>query len=365
MEVNNMEKDCVAGFYVKLTSNATAIPLTECELLDMIKLFRRFPRSKASDVLFRFEYGTSKDKKTALGWFAPVKGEFDHTPCFDSPTISKILNFTDEEFKALVQELQIQYQQCDPAFLSIDSIRGTPIECKKELNILQEKLANSPLLFFLAVKFCVKAQKNSAVSQWILELLSTNPASQCEGLKNLGFNFNCRLLLKPFSIEIGTLLLAMHQLYVQHQKLLNSQDSLALPLVNLLKQLVELDRSSTSLEQFHYSDKVDAFESAVVKFIKQSANISNESPTFSTFVEYRNKLETLGNSIVDVLLAEANHKNAFPDEFDGILYVAVTNTALFQNMHMVETALSEARAAYNFAYNDLQDFCTENNLKSR
>lgn len=360
-----MEKDCVAGFYVKFTSNATAIPLAECELLDMIKLFRRFPRSKASDVLFRFEYGTSKDKKTALGWFAPVKGEFDHTPCFDSPTISKILNFTDEEFKALVQELQIQYQQCDPAFLSIDSIRGIPNECKEELDKLHEKLADSPLLFFLAVQSCVKVKKNPSVSQWVLELISHNSASQCEILRNLGFNFNCILLLKPFSIEIGTLLLAMHQVYVQHQKLLNSQDVLALPLVNLLKQLIEQDQKTNEAEQYYHSDKVDIFESAVVQFIQQSTTIHDNTPCFDTFVRYSEKLKTLGEATLNLLSTEFKHKNVFPGEDDGILYVAATNISLFQNMHIIETALHEARKTYNSAYNDFQKFCTEENLKCR
>lgn len=354
-----MEKDCVAGFYVKFTSNATAIPLTECELRDMIKIFRRFPRSKASDVLFRFKYGTSKDKKTALGWFAPVKNDFQRTPCFDSPTISKILNFTDEEFDVLAQELQFQYQECDPAFLSIDSIQGIPNECKNELNVLQEKLVNAPLLYFWAVKSCVKAKKNPAVSQWILELLSNNPASQCEGLKNLGFNFNCRLLLKPFSIEIGTLLLAMHQIYVQHQKLLNSQEALAIPLANLLKQLIEQDK------QINHSDKTDVFESAVVQFIQQSATINNDSPRFNTFAEYSQKLKTLGEATLNLLCAEFKHKSVFPGEADGVLYVAATNITLFQNMHIIETALHQARKTYNSAYNDFIKFCTKENLKCR
>lgn len=357
-----MEKNCVASFYIKLTNNATAIPLSECELCDIIKIFRHFPRSKATEVLFRFQYGTNKEKLTALKWFTPKQNELSQTSYLEFVPISKIKNFTDKEFELLAKELQIQYQQCDTTFLSIDSIRGIPVECKKELDILQKKLADSPLLFFLAVKSCVKAKKNPAASQWILELFSNNTLSHCEGLKNLGFNFNCRLLLKPFSLEIGNLLLVMHQVYAQNQKLLANQDTLALPLVSLLEGMIEKNTENNLIGYHHFSDKIEMFETEVVNFLKRSSGVCQDSPNFNFFVAYSQQLETLGSAIIQVLCAEADHRKVFSNNTDGILYAVTTNFSIVQHMRTVENSLYDARNAYNSAYKNFQVFCLRNNI---
>lgn len=355
-----MGNNCIAGFYIQLTNDASKIPMLKNTLLETIRIFRSFPRAKAADVLFRLNYGTAKDKKTALGWFAyanqnsefPISGDVN-------PTLSKTKNFTDEDFEALAKELQIQYQEYDPGFLSIDSIRGIPRECKKELDALQEKLADSPLLLFLAVSACAKAQKKPYASQWCLELFAADLTSRVNVLKNLGLNFNSRLLLTPFSKEIGMLLLSMHQTYVAKQELLNSHDALVLPLAKLLKILIDQNQFEDENEETNNSYKIDEFETAVVKFIKQSQGINSSHPDFDTFVEYQQKLEALGQSIFYVLSAKRNYIK-ISHIASNALFVAATNPALFKELSEAEIALNKARAVYKEVYTDFQNFCLEN-----
>lgn len=360
-----MEKqNCVASFFIKLTSNATTIPLQENELRDLIRTFRYFQRHKALDILFRLKYGTMESKKTALNWFSSKNAEYETKSLIDLPLMQKIKHFSNEQFVLLADELQFQYQQSDPDFLNINSIKGLPGGCTKELNILQEKMADSLLLFFLVVKKCVNVRKNSAVTKWIVQLLSNNPASQCDGLKNIGFNFNYRLLIKQFSNEIGSLLLAMHKVYVERQMLLNTQDILSLPLVNQLKTIIELDiqdtqysNSKTSSKQYHHSDVVASFENHVLKFIERADHIATENPYYAILAKYSTHLTAVGNAIIDLLTAQIEYKKVFAKyENSGILFVFATNQDEHTKMTTVQEEFSAARKAYHSALENFHDF---------
>lgn len=358
-----MEKNCVAGFYIKLTNNASAIPLPESELFNLVRTFRYFKRDKALEVLFRFKYGTSESKRECLDWFAEKTIDEGKIVYIDNPT-SKIINFTDEQFCLLADELQIQYQAKDPSFLDVHSIRGLPNGCQKELDMLQKKMAEDPLLFFMAVKKCVKFRKNPDVSQWIVELLSNNPVSQTIALENMEFNFNYRICLKAFSSEIGILLLTMRQIYVKRQKLFNSQDIFVLPLVALLKEMIELDiQASMSIKQdtlpkkYHHSDKVAIFESDVLKFIEVSAKVNRDSYCFDTFAECRQKLEILGKAIISLLKAQIEYQKIFSEEKkEGILFVAATDISLSKKMCTVQEECNSSKTAYYIALEDFQHF---------
>lgn len=354
------EKNCVASFYIKLSSNATAIPLTECELLNLVRTFRYFDRNKAADVLFRFKYGTTENKKTALNWFIQQKSEYFSTDPESLSFVKKIKEFTNEQFVFLANELQIQYQASYPDFLNINSIKGLPDGCQKELDTLQEKMSNSLLLFFLVVKKCVSAKKNPSVSKWIVQLLSSNPASQCEGLKNIGLNFNCRLLAKQFSNEIGMLLLSMHQIYVKRQKLLDTTDILALPLVTLLKEMVELDIKNIALSkqndsngQYYHSNVVAYFERNVFKFIE----ISTQNFGYDFLTEYSGYLAHVGEKIINLLKCQLGYKEVFNEyENSGILFVYATNYQVHNKMALVQENLSKAKEAYYEALTTFQVF---------
>lgn len=352
-----MEKNCVACFYVKLSDNATAIPLPENELINMARAYRNFSRGRALEVLFKLKYGTLANREEALSWFNRKT-----VACVDD-YVSKVKNFTDEQFCLLADELCLQYQAKDPLFLDIHSIRGLPNGCQKELDMLQKKMAESPLLFFLVVKRCVKAKKNPAVSQWIIQLLSSDSIDQTSALENLGFNFNYRLCLKSFSNEIGLLLLAIHQIYVKRQKLLTSQDTLVLPLVTLLKQIIELDiqvntytQQDTLTKKYHHSDKVALFENDILKFI-ESANVTCDDQRFGIFTEYRKKLEILGKTILSLLQAQREYQKVFSEEKnDDILFAAATDIALSKKMCSVEQACKKNKVEYFLALEDFQKF---------
>lgn len=367
MEELSIEKNCVADFYIRLSQKATEIPLPENELINLVRTYRSFKRDRALDVLFRLKYGTFENKKECLDWLTPKIIEDGKIICIEDLT-SKFISFTDEQFCLLADELQTQYKEKDPFFLDVHSIRGLPNGCQEELSMLQKKMADSPLLFFMAVKQCVKFRKNSEVSQWIVELLSNSPEAQTIALENLGFNFNYRLRLKAFCNEIGALLLSMRQIYVKRQKLLTSQDTFALPLVDLLKQMIELDIQVNTMyiqpdaipKQYHHSDKVAIFETDIMKFIEVSANITCDDTRFSTFSECRQKLEVLGKSIISLLKVKMKYQKVFSEEKnDGILYVAATDIALSQKMCVVQQECKKARATYYSALEDFQKFLLE------
>lgn len=358
-----MEKNCIASFYIKLTSNATAIPLPENELISLVRAYRYLDRRKASEVLFGFKYSTLETKKECLSWLVQKKVE-DENLINAENTVSQVINFTDEQFCLLANELYFQYKAKDPLFLDVHSIRGLPIGCQKELDALQEKMADSPLLFFLAVKKCVKAKKKPDVSRWIVQLLSNNSASHIMALKSLGFDFNYRVLLNSYSSEIGTLLLSIRQIYVKRQKLLTSQDALVLPLIDLLKQIIELDfqlnmriNQDTLQQKYHHSEKVAIFESDIFLFIERYAGVEYDDPNFGIFAECEQKLEDLGNAIIALLQSRIEYKKVFSEEgSEGILYAAATDTALIQKMFAVQFNCNEAKSAYNSASKAFQRF---------
>lgn len=360
-----MEKNCVADFYIKPTDTAAAIPVPRNDLINLIRAFRYFNRDKALDTLFRFKYGTMTSKKEALNWFSTQSIE-DGKVIYNASTTSEIVNFTDEQFILLADELQIQYQERDPLFLDIHSIRGLPKNgCQEELSMLQEKMGNNPLLFFMAVRRCVRSKKNPDASQWGIELLSNNSEAQTLALKNLGFGFNYRICLKPYSIEIGTLLLAMRQIYLKRQRLLGSNDALTLPLITLLRQMIELDIQVNSYfkknkKKYHHSDAVAIFESNVLHFIEVAVNVTHDDLRFKTFAECQQKLEVLGNKIISLLQSQIEYKTVFAEgETDSILYTVVMNPYLSQKMCNAEKDYQKARAAYYSAFEDFQAFLFE------
>lgn len=366
MEEYLMEKNCVAGFYIHLTSNASAIPLPESVLLNFVRTFRYFKRAKALDVLFRLKYGTLETKKVCLSWFAQKGINEGNTFYIDNPA-SQVINFTDEQFGLLADELQFQYQAEDPCFLDIHSIRGLPNGCQKELEVLQKKMSKDPLLFFMAVKKCVKARKNPEVSQLVMELLSNNPASAILALKKLGFDFQYRVCLKAFSSEIGALLLSMRQIYVKRQKLFNSQDMFVLPIIALLKQIIELDiqismsfQKDALQKKYHHSKKVAMFENDVLKFIELSSNVTSDSNFVSTFTEYRQKLEFLGKALISFLEAQIEYHKIFSEEKnEDILFIAATDINLSKKMCSVQQECNSSKTAYYTALKDFQNFFIE------
>lgn len=361
-----MEKDCVASFFIKPTDNATALPLTEKDLITLIRAYRYFSRKRAVEVLFRFKYGTRKSKKDCLHWFDRRVSEDGQILCQDSFS-TKLENFTDEQFSLLADELQFQYQAKDPMFLDIHTIRGLPRDCQKELDALEEKMSNSLLLFFMTVKKCVKAKNNVCASQWIVQLLSKNSASQAVALEHLGFDFNYRLLLKDFSREIGKLLFALHQNYLQKQKLLENPDIFVLPVLDLLKQINDLDEQvivyfgeNANSGQVYSSDRVYFFENEALEFMKKASNISCKSPNFSILVEYRQKLEDLGNALISLLKVQIRNNEIFSkEENNALLFVAATNISLMQEIYTVQKELNSADSAYRLASESFHKFHCE------
>lgn len=361
MEEYLMEKNCVAGFYIQLTSNASAIPLPESVLLNLVRTFRCFKRAKALDVLFKLKYGTNK--KDCLSCFAQKGINEGKTFYIDNPA-SQVINFTDEQFGLLADELQFQYQEEDPFFLDVHSIRGLPNGCQKELDALQRKMSKDPLLFFIAVKKCVKARKHPDVSQWVMGLLSNNPATTVLALEKLNFNFNYRICLKAFSSEIGALLLSMRQIYVKRQKLFNSQDMFVLPIIALLKQIIELDiqismsfQKDALQKKYYHSEKVAMFENDVLKFIELSSNVTSDSDFINTFAEYRQKLEFLGKALISLLEAQKEYHQIFSEEKnEDILFVAATDISLSKKICSVQQECNSSKSTYYTALKDFQNF---------
>lgn len=361
-----MEKNCVAAFYIQLSNNATLIPLPENDLINLVRTYRYFSRRNALEVLFRFKYGTLESKKRCVEWFSHKSVNETEIVYLDNLS-SKFDHFNDEQFCLLADELQLQYQAIDTLFLDVHSIKGLPNGCQKELNELKEKMTDAPLLFFMAVKKCVKARKNSAVTEWIVELLSNDSTSQITALGNLGFDFNYRLLLKPFAKEIGSLLLSMRQIYVKRMRLLTSQDALALPLVTVLKQMIDLDiqvnmyvNKDTLRKKYHHSNKVALFESNVMKFIEVSSDIKCDNPRFNTFVECQRTIEELGKAIISLLQAQIKYKEVFSEEKnEGILFAAATDITLSQKMCLVQKSYMEAKVVYHSALENFQKFLLE------
>lgn len=358
-----MGKNCVASFYVQLSSAATAIPLPENDLISLVRAFRYFDRTTASEILFQLKYGTLNTKMEGLNYFAQKSSKKGEFLCSPNNFLQMFANFTDEDFVSLANELQLQYIASDPGFLDIHSIRGLPNSCQKELNALQAKMENDLLLFFMAVKNCVKNKKNSKVSQWILQLLSNNPASQTVGLSNLGFNFNYRVCLKPFASEIGALLLAIRQIYVKRQSLLNCQDNLALPIIALLQKVIDLDveiykhtNPNSSMQKYHHSDIVSTFEENVLHFLQNS--ISNFEPNI--LEQYSEKLQKLGNSIYSLLYSQFEYRKIFPSESsEGILYFAATDISLVKQMCDIQARCSTTKLMYETSLRDFNEFLIE------
>ena len=362
-----MENDCVvAGFYIEPSTNATALPLSENELRNLVRTYRRFNYGRAIKVLFRFTYGTWESKQEAISWFNQKSVE-DGKVVYIDDYVSKVKNFTDEQFCLLADELRIQYQSTDPKFLDIHSIKGIPSGCQDELNLLKEKMAKHPVLLFRTVEKCNTAKKDPSVSQLVIQLLSNNNAANALALDSLGFNFKYRLRLSDFSNEIGALLLAMRQNYVKKQKLLTSQDGFALPLITQLKQMNELDKQvylgihkDMPIEEFNRSHKVSTFESEVMKFIEISSTVTSNDPHFDTFTKCRQKLEQLGNTLITLLRAQMEYNSVFDSKkSEGFLFAVVTDIVLSKRMFDAEQNCIKAKKDYYSASENFHQFLLE------
>lgn len=354
-----VEKSCVANFCIQLSENASQIPLPKSKLIAFIRTFRDFSRKRAVETLFRLKYGTNESKKEALEWF-----ECKQHNTFSGITESQfiqILDFSEEEISLLLDELCIQYEAKDPDFLSIYSIKGLPTtSCQEELNVLQSKMSDSPLLFFLVVKKCVKERKNPYASKIIVQLLSNDTTAHIFGLEMLGFDFNYRVLLKDFSNEIGTLLLAMYRQYTKNVKLLSRKDDFTLPLATLLNEMqASGDDSTTAVNEIEF------FKKELLKFVNVTADVNPKSPSFSFCSEYQSKLEQLGKKTISLLNARNEYKDVFAEEKDdGLLWRLVTSDAsLGKKIYTLEQECNNARAAYAQALHEYQDFIEKHDIR--
>lgn len=353
-----VEKSCVANFCIQLSENASQIPLPKSKLIAFIRTFRDFSRKRAVETLFRLKYGTNESKKEALEWF-----ECKQHNSFGEVTESQfiqILNFSEEEISLLLNELCIQYEAKDPDFLSVSSIKGLPVtSCQEELNALQSKMSDSPLLFFLVVKKCVKERKKTYVSKIIVQLLSNDTTANIFGLESLGFGFNYRILLKDFSNEIGTLLLVMYQQYSKNVKLLSRKDDFTLPLVTLLNEMQESGDDSTTAV-----NEIEFFKKELLKFVDITTDVTPKNPSFSFCSEYQSKLEQLGKKTISLLNARNEYKNVFAEEKDdGLLWRLVTSDAsLGKKICTLEQECNMARAEYAQALNEYQDFIKKHDI---
>lgn len=362
-----MEKNCVASFYVELSSAATAIPLPKNDLISLVRAYRYFDRTTASEILFKLKYGTLNTKMEGLNYLTQKSNKKEEF-LYSLNNFSQLFaNFTDEDFVLLSNELQLQYIAKDPVFLDIHSIRGLHNSCQKELDALQAKMKGDLLLFFMAVKNCVKNKKNPKVSQWIIQLLSNNPAAQTVALSNLGFDFNSRVCLKPFASEIGALLLAIRQIYVKRQNLLNCQDNLALPIIALLQKIIDLDveiykyiNQISSKQKYHHSDIVSRFEEYVLQFLESSINGTFESSDSNIFGQYSQKLQTLGNSTFSLLQSQFEYRKFFPSErSEGVLYFAATDISLSKKMCDIQARCNTTKSMYETSLKDFNEFFVE------
>lgn len=362
-----MEKNCVvASFYIEPSTNATALPLSDNELRNLVRTFRYFNYGRAIKVLFRFTYGTKESKQEAISWFNQKTIEDGKVVCLDD-YVSKVMNFTDQQFCLLADELFCQYKANDPKFLDIHSIKGIPAGCQNELNLIQEKMKKHPVLLFRVVEKCVQAKKNPSVSRYVVQLLSKNTASHTLALKSLGFNFKYRVRLSDYSNEIGSLLLTIRQNYVKNQKLLSTETSVALPLIALLKQINELDKQvylsshkDNTIEEFNSSHKVSVFEDEVIKFIELSSTVTSDEPFLDIFMRCRQKLEELGEAIIYLLKAQIEYNNVFDSQkSEGFLFAVVTDIALSKKMFNAEQTCIKAKKYYYSAFENFHRFILE------
>jgi len=351
------EKNCVAGFYVQLSPEATAkLPLSETKLRSLVRTYRYFPIEKALKVLFYFNYGTQEQKKEAIEWFNIVLED----------NLDKLLLCNEEEFRILANELCIQYQANHPTFLDINSIADIPNNCEKELATLKEKMVAHPVLLFRTVELCVLAhKKDNVVSRCVLQLLSTSTADDTIALESLGFKFQYRIYLLPFAKEIGMLLFAMHQSYLKKQQLLTIQDVFTMPLIELLKKMKMIQQDMVNKQD--QSDEISFFETEALKFIESSSNVNSDDSQFKTFTQYRQKLENLGQSIITLMYANIalsevelslrqSNSEFSGENTDGILLATVINFPLAKKMLEAETSYNKAKSEYCLVSEDLQTF---------
>lgn len=353
-----MEKSCVANFCIQLSDDASKIPFSKNKLITFIRTFRDFSRKRAVETLFRLKYGTNESKKEALEWFECKQHNF-----FRGITESQfiqVLDFSEEEIALLLNELCIQYEAKDPDFLSIYSIKGLPAtSCQEELNALQSRMSDSPLLFFLVVKKCVKERKNPYASKIIIQLLSNDTTANIFGLESLGFDFNYRILLKDFSNEIGTLLLAMYQQYSKNVRLLERKDDFTLPLATLLSEMqASGDDSTTTVNEIEF------FKKELLKFVNITTDVTPKSPSFSFCSEYQSKLMQLGKKTISLINARNEYKNVFAEKKDdGLLWRLVTSDAsLGKTICTLEQECNIARAAYAQAMHEYQGFIKKHDI---
>ena len=352
-----------AGFFVELRPQTTAnLPIPEQELQILARHFRYFKFPSALNTLFRFYYGTNSQKREALSQFQRRKSIDMHDDIHhNSYEFTNILEYTDQQFRVLADELLYQYKAYRPQFLDIYSIKKIN-NCNADLQEIEEKMASHPVLLFRVVEHCANAHKNDTlVSQCVVLLLLKNPASQTTALEKLGFDFEYRILLKPYARDIASLLLAMHKKHIQDQKLLTIQDNLAI--LDLLKQIksveqIELDSNNDSWGEIEF------FENEVLNFIKHSSAVAPNTPSFA---EYQKLLENLGKatlawinsklrlSKIGGVVTQSNSEFS-GQKNTGILFAAVTNMPLAAKFSKAELDCNRTRTEYNSALKDLKDF---------
>lgn len=314
-------KPMVANFLVVFTKEATSkLGLDKnAELRNVLTNvcinFRHYSADSAIKALFALFYGDSTKREKILKnlfysthFISVENGIKDVSPEFQK--------FNNEEIEALATELLNQYSAAHPDFLKIDA---SP-EYAKEFKSLKEAMCNQPVLFYRAVQMCkTVCHMDNIVYPCVNKLVFGNVPSQMQGLSMIGHNFQHRMLLLPFSSDIGRLLLAMNNT--------KSDENVISPFETWLNQNEESDFTFGAIEQPlsdepHLSLLLDEFE----RFLNGNSELLKKLPDSikleSCLIMFRDNLNNLlekkeylhlANAIVTWLYANKSFQEAQKD----------------------------------------------------
>ena len=336
------EKHIVADYMVRFTDESVAklnldrnITLRNFFTNACIN-FRHYSAASASKTLFNLFYGDSLSRYDIIDKLFKINPRIYDSSFFEQGPVFNIHDLTKEQLQVLIKEFLYQYSAAHPDFLVIESHP----EYEKELNDLKTLMSNDPILLYKAVEMCklVSQCHKDYVSTCFTRLMSTNTTYQMCGLKQIGYNFQNRILLLPYAREIGTLLMAIYNSKTANdiaspfREWLKQNDQ---PVVNELTQTLLLDE----LKKF-INDK-----SEIIPILPHSIELCFALQRFDSLESLIDKKEFL--LLTEAIISYYQAKQAYQDsqnfelsDFNSLCNVARTTKALEKSKENYEHAIN-------------------------
>lgn len=333
----------VANYMILFSKTA----ISQLKLYEKVKLrnslnnacinFRHYSATTATKTLVTLYYGDSSKREEVISKL------FQNMHCYyledtAKTNSQKILQFNEEEYQALANELLYQYSAANPGVLSIETDCD---EYKKELNNLKVAMSQHPVLLFRTVQMCkVVSHVEPIASRCVALLLSKNAVCQRIGLESIGFNFEYRVLLFPYAKEIGLLLQAMNK----------TTKNLISPFATWLNQHDEVECISDELPQYLLLSEFEKFLNEDSRLISELPNSTDLKACLTPFKGNLNvllendKYLQLTKAIVNLLFAKRFYRETQEDFSMGNMESVIT---LSKSLKIWESAKSSYNAILN------------------